>query len=552
MSVSTARSKPSLKLSRVGPAIGLAVVLTLAGSDGLQDAVANGDTRTLSLYHLHTRESLTVTFKRNGEFDAAGLNKLNHFLRDWRNDQQIKMDPRLFDIVWQVYQDTGAARPIEIISAYRSPATNSMLRRRSRGVAKASQHMLGKAMDFHIPGVPLERVRNAGLRLQRGGVGYYPSSGSPFVHVDVGSVRHWPRLSPEALARVFPDGRTVHIPSNGRPLPGYALALADVARRGASPSAVSVAAAEQAGVPAAASSSSSGNWLSRLFRGGETKPAEETPAPARERVREPVRVAAVPLPRNRPAAAQAPATTTVLAAAAALQPVTPAQIIEARGVWNGAAMAAADTPMATGSTGQRSRIVWRIGPQPAQARVASSERVPTPPSRPVERVVAAADETTANVPWPTGAREDAVPKDMALAYASTVTFSPEPSATRAPPMGNLRSTPARTTLPLPAGSATRSARRAPSHRTPAPSRDAGNPWLRGIMLTSSMQRAVAVSLIGSSNYLQLTPLMHKPGASIANSFANNPEFGLNSQFFQGRAVAFLPMIDFRRLTVGLN
>ena len=104
-----------------------------------------------------------------------------------------------------------------------------MLRRRSRGVAQFSQHMLGKAIDFNIQGVSVEELRVAGLRLQRGGVGFYPGS---FVHVDVGSVRHWPRMTHDQLARVFPNGRTVHVPSDGQPLSGYALALADIEKRG--------------------------------------------------------------------------------------------------------------------------------------------------------------------------------------------------------------------------------------------------------------------------------------------------------------------------------
>ena len=102
-----------------------------------------------------------------------------------------------------------------------------MLRARSRGVAQFSQHMLGKAMDFFIPGVDLSAVREAGLRLQRGGVGFYPTSGSPFVHLDTGSVRHWPRMTREQLARVFPDGKTVHLPADGRPLSGYEVAMRD-------------------------------------------------------------------------------------------------------------------------------------------------------------------------------------------------------------------------------------------------------------------------------------------------------------------------------------
>ncbi len=144
------------------------------------------------------------------------------------------MDRRLFDILWEVYRDVDGKQPIQIISAYRSPATNAMLRRRSSGVARFSQHMLGHAMDFFIPGVPLEQIRAAGLRLQRGGVGFYPTSGSPFVHLDTGRIRHWPRMSYEQLARIFPDGRTVHLPADGTPLKGYQLALADIEKRSAS------------------------------------------------------------------------------------------------------------------------------------------------------------------------------------------------------------------------------------------------------------------------------------------------------------------------------
>ena len=83
-----------------------------------------------------------------------------------------------------------------------------------------------------FPDVPLEQIRFAGLRLQRGGVGFYPTSGSPFVHLDTGSVRHWPRMTHDQLARVFPDGRTVHVPTDGNPLKGYELARADIEKRG--------------------------------------------------------------------------------------------------------------------------------------------------------------------------------------------------------------------------------------------------------------------------------------------------------------------------------
>ncbi|MBN8533956.1 MAG: DUF882 domain-containing protein [Rhizobiales bacterium] len=210
-------------------------VLTLAGlSRGTQDASANGETRTLDLYHAHTRESLRITFKRDGVFDSDALAKLNHFLRDWRNDDTTSMAPQLFDVVWYVYREVGATEPVKVVSAYRSPGTNAMLARRSRAVAKNSHHMRGNAMDFHIPGVSMAKVRELGMRLQRGGVGYYPTAGSPFVHLDVGTVRSWPRMPREQLERIFPDGKTVHIPSDGVPLANYQLALAEVQARGGS------------------------------------------------------------------------------------------------------------------------------------------------------------------------------------------------------------------------------------------------------------------------------------------------------------------------------
>ena len=227
-----ARQFNSLSLPKTGYHLGLAAVLLLAGAGSVHDAAALNETRTLSFHHTHSDEDLTVTFKRNGRYDEEALKQINHYLRDWRSQDQTVMDPHLFDILWEVYRDVDAKKPIQIISAYRSPATNAMLRRRSSGVARFSQHMLGHAMDIYIPDVPLEQIRYAGLRLQRGGVGFYPTSGSPFVHLDVGSIRHWPRMTHDQLARVFPDGRTVHVPSDGKPLKGYELALADIEKRG--------------------------------------------------------------------------------------------------------------------------------------------------------------------------------------------------------------------------------------------------------------------------------------------------------------------------------
>ena len=203
-----------------------------AGRAGRRTLSRTGIRGTLALYHTHTRESLTITFRRNGQYDRRGLEQLNWMLRDWRRDEPTEMDPRLFDTLWEVYRMAGAEEPIHIASAYRSPATNAMLRRRSSAVAKNSQHMRGKAMDFYLPDVPIDRIRAIAMRMQHGGVGYYPSAYNPFIHLDVGSVRAWPRMTRDQLVRLFPDGKTVHIPTDGTPLPGYEQAKAEVIAEG--------------------------------------------------------------------------------------------------------------------------------------------------------------------------------------------------------------------------------------------------------------------------------------------------------------------------------
>ena len=292
MPVVYARLKSRWFAARTFYACGLAALVLLFGSRGLQNAVAEGDTRTISLHHVHTDENITITFKRDGRYDEAALEKLNWFLRDWRREQQTRIDPHLIDLIWEVQRETGSQEPVWVVCGYRSPETNAMLRRRSNGVARFSQHMLGHAMDFYIPGVPLAELRVIGLRLQRGGVGFYPTSGSPFVHMDTGGVRHWPRMTREQLVRVFPDGRTVHIPSDGRPLPGYALALADIRKHGSNPSEMSIDAARSAGIQVAdagVTAHSGGNPFARLFGLGRNNDEDDDAArrrrPPRQRPR---------------------------------------------------------------------------------------------------------------------------------------------------------------------------------------------------------------------------------------------------------------------------
>lgn len=242
----------------------LAASVLLSGA-----SAASAETRTLKLYFIHTGEKAQITYKRNGRYDSGGLKQVNNFLRDWRRNEPTKMDPRLLDLVWEAYNASGSNDYIHIVSAYRSPATNSMLRSRSKGVAKKSQHMLGKAMDFYLPDVRLKKLREIGLKMQGGGVGYYPSSGSPFVHFDVGNVRHWPKMSRKELVALFPNGKTLHVPSDGKPLPGFQDAVAAYQSRKKS-GGTAIALASSGG------GSRSGGLLAALFGGGGADEEEES------------------------------------------------------------------------------------------------------------------------------------------------------------------------------------------------------------------------------------------------------------------------------------
>ena len=252
----------------------LAVVVLLGAA-----SLAQAETRTLKLYFLHTKERAEITYYRNGRYLPGGLRKINRFLRDWRRNEPTKMDRRLLDLVWEAYRKSGSRKYIHVISAYRSPKTNSMLRKRGRGVAKKSQHMLGRALDFYLPDVKLRKLRNIGLRIQGGGVGYYPRSGSPFVHFDVGRVRHWPRMNRKQLVSVFPRGRTLHVPSDGKPLPGYKQAMAAYKRRKQSGGTVQLARTEPTPRPTPANRENDRGFLTALFTGGADEEEESTPQP---------------------------------------------------------------------------------------------------------------------------------------------------------------------------------------------------------------------------------------------------------------------------------
>lgn len=181
-------------------------------------AAGEPEERTISFYHIHTKERLTVTYKRNGQYIPDALKQINWIMRDWRKNEVKEISPATLDIAWEMHEELGSKEPINIICGYRSADTNEMLRHTRGGQAKQSQHITGKAIDITFPDIPLKKMRYSALIRERGGVGYYPTSGIPFVHVDTGNVRMWPRMPRQELALLFPNGRSKYVPDDGRPI----------------------------------------------------------------------------------------------------------------------------------------------------------------------------------------------------------------------------------------------------------------------------------------------------------------------------------------------
>jgi uncharacterized protein YcbK (DUF882 family) len=166
---------------------GLVDVACAAGAAGA--ATAGAGRRSLELKNLNTGEVLKVTFDREAGPDAATLAKLQHFLRDYRVNEEHTIDPALYGLLLDLAEATGHEARYELISGYRSPRTNAKLHSEGHEVAEHSQHMEGRAMDVRLIGCELTVLRDAALKAARGGVGFYPSSN--FVHVDTGRVRAW-------------------------------------------------------------------------------------------------------------------------------------------------------------------------------------------------------------------------------------------------------------------------------------------------------------------------------------------------------------------------
>ena len=384
--------------------------------------------RTLHLYNTHTHETLKVTYKRNGRFIPSALRELNRFLRDWRRNEIVKMDPNLFDLLWTVYKQSRARKPIHVVSGYRSPATNNMLRRRGRGVAKFSQHTRGRAIDFHLPGVPMSRVRAAGLRMEVGGVGYYPSARKPFVHLDTGSVRHWPRMSRKQLSRVFPRGRTIHVPRDGKPLRGYKEALARHKRRGSGRTVVATYERsnsvnnDRSGNRIIRTPGEGGSSIQSAFAGGSSSTANSARSTEPERVttaRSSARVAATkPVQTAKPASKPSKPTATAKATKAppgVKVPVPPAEIAE---------KPATETVAAPPPPRQRPKSLVKK-PAPTPSEIVMARATLPEPAKPTAALAAATAEMRKSV-TDTGALENKI-SEAGATTADAVSESRQPA-----------------------------------------------------------------------------------------------------------------------------
>ena len=529
----------------------IAALLIFFGCHKLQSANAEGESRTISFHHVHTDEELTVTYKVNGRYDEEALKKINHLLRDWRESEPIKMDPHLIDLLWEVHREVGAKEAIWIICGYRSPGTNSMLRRRSSGVAEFSQHTLGKAIDFYIPGVPLERLREVGLRAQRGGVGFYPTSGSPFVHMDTGSVRHWPRMPEAQLASVLAKGQLK-----------YASAQADTQQ-------------------------SAPSLFARLFGGGrnEAEDAKTAATAAAKPTRKPAvpeartdkpavvaaasetrveKVSTAPFPQAKPAkvetyqvasAASKPVAQQVLASASSEIVATPASYEVASAKSKPVRLAqAAPTPAAPSSASVtdiiNERGYWRglpsadavDAPQTGSTRAAAARRN-------TASATASADPaaTASATPWPLTDRVASEPIPNALAYAA----QPTPVATaRTLPMGMGTSRAAPVAAPETTIAVKRSDDR-PSSVVPTKVANVvrvgdrfNDPWMRAMIVSPSAQNYLRTTLLGATDFRNLGPYLQKPTTTVMTTFSNDPYRGMICEKFDGSAVVFVSTATF--------
>jgi hypothetical protein len=388
--------------------------------------------------------------------------------------------------------------------------------------------------------------------MQRGGVGFYPTSGSPFVHLDTGSVRHWPRMSSEQLARVlstkpkfhYADSRPTVVAANDEP------ATAQRSKRGLIERLFGFSGGEDEDEDAAASAAPSAPTTVAARAAPKSEPAK------------PQLAAAVPLPPIKPpppsqpaklARATQPAPAQYSLASLESSPApSPADVIRSRGMWETAmpalerpapapapapapSTAAGDVkappPGAVGSGGQR--FVWLTGPQGRPVEPAPTRTAAVEPPRPPADIPNVEEETTASLSsWPD--RSDRVPAKETLAYAAEPPRDLEVERAAPPPAASTH------VAPPPAATRSFSAPLAAAK----PGQRSDNPWLRGLVISPSVHYSMSVAAFGAPDYGQIARLMQKPSSVLAMTFTADPQPGVTSYSFSGSAVAFLPTVTF--------
>jgi hypothetical protein len=379
--------------------------------------------------------------------------------------------------------------------------------------------------------VPLEQIRYAGLRLQRGGVGFYPTSGSPFVHLDTGSIRHWPRMTHDQLARVFPDGRTVHIPSDGNPLKGYELARAEIEKRGTGDDAATVSKPSLfASLFKGKSSDDEEEGASAAVADEKTAPAAPTASAAPAKSND-----AVPVPRAKPRVAATfqlasadmqtvqPAKEKQAASAPTeAKPQTPADIINARGFWGDApATPKQATPAQVAAIGARQAIA-AADPQPTASVSAAFQALAYAPaaSSPVDR----ANIVAASAPIPRSSRPSSFQRNAAAATTIDTVV-----AKGAQVQGGAFATSTRL-------AASRS----------------NDLWMRVMMLAPSASTSMNATVLGDADMTLMRVYFVKPQTAIAMTFSDDPQMGMVTDRFNGSATATLATQSFVLRTASLR
>jgi hypothetical protein len=389
--------------------------------------------------------------------------------------------------------------------------------------------MLGHAMDLYIPGVPLEQIRFAGLRLQRGGVGFYPTSGSPFVHLDTGNIRHWPRMTHDQLVKVFPDGRTVHIPSDGVPLKGYELAKADIEKRGNGDGAATIA------KPSFLASLFGRNKSSAGDDEDDAAPVAEEPTPAVMAAAAKA-AAPAPMPRAKP---QMPAALQLASAdvrdvqpkpapanSADAKPETAADVINARGFWgNGAEAKQATATQAFAAIVAR-RAADAADPQSTAATSSPYQAMAYAP--PANSSVDRANIVAGSAPMPYSIHPAALRDPNAATEINTIAIR----------LAQARGGPNQIDL-------------APSAARLAAAKS-DDIWLRIIMLAPSARESMSVTVMGDTNMTQMQVFFEKPKASVTMGFTDDPMHGLATDHFSGAAIQKLELTPFALRTALLK